>query len=303
MLKGTLLYLAQNRNVRNFVVHNRATRAVSRRFVAGEVLDDAVEATRALNKRGMHVSLDHLGENVSDAKEAASAAQDYINILDRIKQAGVDANISIKLTALGLDISQELCEQNLIRILEHGQQFPIFVRIDMEGSAYTEQTVDITLRMHERFEHVGTVIQSCLYRSKKDTEQLIAQGVRVRLVKGAYKEPKSVAFQNKSEVDHNYVRLMTMLLLHGNYPAIATHDEAIINATCKYARDNGISKAAFEFQMLYGIRRDLQEKLVGQGYNMRVYVPYGSQWYPYLMRRMAERPANLVFVMSNAIRK
>ena len=303
MLKGTLLYLAQNGNVRNFVVHNRATRGVSRRFVAGEVLDDAVEATRALNKRGMHVSLDHLGENVSDAKEATSAAQDYINILDRIKQTGIDANISIKLTALGLDISQELCEQNLIRILEHAQQFPIFVRIDMEGSAYTEQTVDITLRMHERFEHVGTVIQSCMYHSKKDTEQLIAQGVRVRLVKGAYKEPKSVAFQNKSEVDHNYVRLMTMLLLHGNYPAIATHDEAIINATCKYARDNGISKAAFEFQMLYGIRRDLQEKLVGQGYNMRVYVPYGSQWYPYLMRRMAERPANLVFVMSNAIRK
>jgi proline dehydrogenase len=303
MLKGTLLYLAQNGNVRNFVVHNRATRAVSRRFVAGEVLDDAVEATRALNKRGMHVSFDHLGENVSDAKEATSAARDYINILDRIKQAGVDANISIKLTALGLDISQELCEQNLIRILEHAQQFPIFVRIDMEGSAYTEQTVDITLRMHERFEYVGTVIQSCMYHSKKDTEQLIAQGVRVRLVKGAYKEPKSVAFQNKSEVDHNYVRLMTMLLLHGNYPAIATHDEAIINATCKYARDNGISKAAFEFQMLYGIRRDLQEKLVGQGYNMRVYVPYGSQWYPYLMRRMAERPANLVFVMSNAIRK
>jgi proline dehydrogenase len=303
MLKGTLLYLAQNRNVRNFVVHNRATRGVSRRFVAGEALDDAVEATRALNKRGMHVSLDHLGENVSDAKEATSAAQDYINILDRIKQTGVDANISIKLTALGLDISQELCEQNLIRILEHAQQFPIFVRIDMEGSAYTEQTVDITLRVHERFEHVGTVIQSCMYRSKKDTEQLIAQGVRVRLVKGAYKEPKSVAFQNKSEVDHNYVRLMTMLLLHGNYPAIATHDEAIINAICKYARDNGISKAAFEFQMLYGIRRDLQEKLVSQGYNMRVYVPYGSQWYPYLIRRMAERPANLVFVMSNAIRK
>ncbi len=303
MLKGTLLYLAQNGNVRNFVVHNRATRGVSRRFVAGEVLDDAIEATRVLNKQSMHVSLDHLGENVSDAKEATSAAQDYINILDRIKQTGVDANISIKLTALGLDISQELCEQNLIRILEHAQQFPIFVRIDMEGSAYTEQTVDITLRMHERFEHVGTVIQSCMYRSKKDTEQLIAQGVRVRLVKGAYKEPKSVAFQNKSEVDHNYVRLMTMLLLHGNYPAIATHDEAIINATCKYARDNGISKAAFEFQMLYGIRRDLQEKLVGQGYNMRLYVPYGSQWYPYLMRRMAERPANLVFVMSNAIRK
>src|SRR5947209_3169356 len=303
MLKGTLLYLAQNKAVHDFVVHNRATRGVSRGFVAGETLNEAIEATRALNKRGMHVSLDHLGENVSDAKEATSAAQDYINILDRIKQAGVDANISIKLTALGLDIAQELCEQNLIRILERAQQFPIFVRIDMEGSAYTEQTVDITLRMHERFEHVGTVIQSCMYRSKKDTEQLIAQGVRVRLVKGAYKEPKTLAFQNKSDVDHNYVQLLTMLLQHGNYPAIATHDEAIINATCKFARDNGISKTAFEFQMLYGIRRDLQEKLVSQGYNVRIYVPYGSQWYPYLVRRLAERPANLLFVVSNADRR
>ncbi len=302
MLKGTLLYLSQNNTLRNFVMHNRATRAVSRRFVAGEALDQAIEATRTLNQRGMHVSLDHLGENVSDAKEATSAAQDYINILDRIKQTGVDANISIKLTALGLDISQELCEQNVCRILEYAQQFPIFVRIDMEGSAYTERTVDITLRMHKRYEHVGTVIQSCMYRSKKDIEQLIAQGVRVRLVKGAYREPKTVAFQQKSEVDHNFVRLMTMLLLHGNYPAIATQDEAIINATCKFARDNGISKSVFEFQMLYGIRRDLQEKLVKQGYNVRVYVPYGSQWYPYLMRRLAERPANLVFVLNNAIR-
>jgi len=303
MLKGTLLYLAHNGSVRNFVIHNRATRAVSHRFVAGEALDDAIESTRALNQRSMSVSLDHLGENVSDAKEAASAAQDYIAILDRIKQAGVDANISIKLTALGLDISQELCEQNVCRILEHAQQFPIFVRIDMEGSAYTEQTVDITLRMHKQYEHVGTVIQSCMYSSKKDVEQLIAQGVRVRLVKGAYKEPKTVAFQQKSEVDHNFVRLMTMLIQRGNYPAIATHDEAIINATCKFARDHGISKSVFEFQMLYGIRRDLQEKLVGQGYNMRIYVPYGSQWYPYLVRRMAERPANMLFVMSNAIRK
>jgi len=303
MLKGTLMYLAHNGTMRNFVIHNRATRAVSRRFVAGEVVEDAIEATRALNKESMHVSLDHLGENVSDAKEAMSAAQDYIAILDCVKQASVDANISIKLTALGLDISQELCEQNVCRILEHAQQVPIFVRIDMEGSAYTEQTVDITLRMHKQYEHVGTVIQSCMHSSKKDVEQLIAQGVRVRLVKGAYKEPKMVAFQQKSEVDHNFIRLMTMLLQRGNYPAIATHDEAIINATCKFARDNGISKSAFEFQMLYGIRRDLQEKLVNQGYNMRIYVPYGSQWYPYLMRRMAERPANLLFVMGNAIRR
>jgi len=303
MLKGTLLYLAHNDTMRNFVVHNRVMRVVSRRFVAGEVVDDAIEATRALNKMKMHVSLDHLGENVTDAKEAKSAAQDYIAILDRIKQSGVDANISVKLTALGLDISQELCEQNVCRILEHAQQFPIFVRIDMEGSAYTEQTVDITLRMHTQYEHVGTVIQSCMHSSKKHIEQLNAQGVRVRLVKGAYKEPKTVAFQQKSEVDHNFIRLMAMLLQRGNYPAIATQDEAIINATCKFARDNGISKSAFEFQMLYGIRRDLQAKLVNQGYNLRIYVPYGSQWYPYLMRRMAERPANLFFILSNAIRR
>ena len=302
MLRDTLLYLAQNERLHQFVISNGATRSVSRRFVAGEVSDDAIQATRVLNQRGMHVSLDHLGENVSDARAARSAARDYITILDTIKQTGVDANISIKLTALGLDISQELCEENVCNILENAQKYQIFVRIDMEASAYTEQTVDITLRMHQQFEHVGTVIQSCLYRSKKDVEQLITQGVRIRLVKGAYKEPKSVAFQNKSEVDHNYVQLMMMLLLKGNYPALATQDEAIINAACKYARDHGISKEAFEFQMLYGIRRDLQEKLVSQGYNMRIYVPYGSQWYPYLMRRLAERPANLMFVMSNALR-
>ncbi len=243
VLRDTLLYLAQNERLHQFVISNRATRSVSRRFVAGEVLDDAIQATRVLNQRGMHVSLDHLGENVSEAREARSAARDYISILDTIKQTGVDANISIKLTALGLDISQELCEENVCNILENAQKYQIFVRIDMEASPYTEQTVDITLRMHQQFEHVGTVIQSCLYRSKKDVEQLVAQGVRIR--------------------------------------------------------DHGISKEAFEFQMLYGIRRDLQEKLVSQGYNMRIYVPYGSQWYPYLMRRLAERPANLMFVMSN----
>jgi proline dehydrogenase len=302
MLKGTLLYLAQNNNVRNFVISNRATRGVSRRFVAGEELDEAVQVTRVLNQKGLHVSLDHLGENVSDEREAKVTAQSYSATLDTIQQSGIDANISIKLTALGLDISQELCEQNVRDILERAQQHSIFVRIDMEASDYTERTVDISLRMHEQFEHVGTVIQTCLYRSKKDVDQLIAQGVRVRLVKGAYREPKTIAYQNKSEVDHNYVQLMMMLLSRGNYPAIATHDESIIDAACKYAREHGISKDVFEFQMLYGIRRDLQEKLANQGYNVRVYVPYGSQWYPYLMRRMAERPANLVFVMSNALR-
>ncbi len=302
VLRDTLLYLAQNDNVRHFVISNRAARGLSHRFVAGEALDEAIQVTRELNQMGLRVSLDHLGENVSDEREARSAAQDFVASLQAIKQHGVDANISIKLTALGLDIAQDVCEQNVRDILTHAQRYPIFVRIDMEGSAYTERTIDMTLRMHEQFEHVGTVMQSCLYRSRKDLEQLIAHGVRVRLVKGAYKELKTVAFQNKSEVDHNYVQLMMLLLLRGNYPAIATHDEAIVNATCKYAREHGIGKETFEFQMLYGIRRDLQEKLVNQGYNVRVYVPYGSQWYPYLMRRMAERPANLVFVMSNAMR-
>ncbi len=303
MLKNTLLYMARNESIRKFVMTSRTGRGISQRFVAGAGLDEAIEATRVLNQQGLHVTLDHLGENVAHAEEAQATAQGYSEILDRIKATGVDANISIKLTALGLDISQELCEKNMAQLLEHAQQFPIFVRIDMEGSAYTERTVDMTLRLHDRFEHVGTVIQSCLYRSKQDVEQLIAQGVRVRLVKGAYKEPKAVAFQVKADVDHNYVRLMTQLMQHGNYPAIATHDEAIINAACKYAHDNGISQDAFEFQMLYGIRRDLQEKLVSKGYHVRVYVPYGSQWYPYLVRRMAERPANLMFVMSNAVRR
>jgi proline dehydrogenase len=302
LLRDTLLYLAENDKLRNFVITNRATRGVSRRFVAGETLDEAIEATRVINQRGMHVSLDHLGENVSEAQAARSATQDFITALDTIKLTAIDANISIKLTALGLDISQQLCEENVCKLLEHANKYSTFVRIDMEGSPYTDQTIDIVLRMHKQFEHMGTVIQSCLYRSKKDVEQLIAQGVRVRLVKGAYKEPDTIAMQEKRDVDHSYVQLMMMLLSRGNYPAIATHDEAIINATCKYARDHGISKEAFEFQMLYGIRRDLQEKLVGQGYNMRIYIPYGSQWYPYLMRRMAERPANLVFVMSNALR-
>jgi proline dehydrogenase len=303
MLKNTLLYMAQNESVRKFVMSNRATRGVSRRFVAGEELDEALAVTKVLNQQGLHVSLDYLGENVSDEQEARTTAQGYREILTRIHDSSADANISIKLTALGLDIERELCDENLGQILEHAKEYPIFVRIDMEGSAYTERTMDITLRIHERFEHVGTVIQSCLYRSKKDVEQLVLQGVRVRLVKGAYKEPKSVAFQVKSDVDRNYVRLMTLLLQRGNYPALATHDEAIIDAACKYSRSNGISPRAFEFQMLYGIRRDLQEKLVEQGYNVRVYVPYGSQWYPYLMRRMAERPANLIFVASNAARR
>ncbi|GCE14335.1 proline dehydrogenase family protein [Tengunoibacter tsumagoiensis] len=298
-LKDTLLSLADNPKMREFVVQNKLTRGVSRRFVAGEVLDDAIQATRMMNKKSIQTALDLLGENVSSEAEARASTQDYINAIQLIHKTGIDANISIKLTALGLDISRELCLEQLFQILEQAKQANIFVCIDMEGSAYTAQTIEIALAAKERFEQVGTVVQSYLYRTQSDLEKLIEQKVRVRLVKGAYKEPENVAFQQKSSVDQNYLTLMKMLLARGNFPAIATHDEVIIDAACAYVRDHGISKTSFEFQMLYGIRRDLQEKLVQQGYNVRVYVPYGSQWYPYLMRRMAERPANLIFVVSN----
>ena len=299
MLKDTLLYLAQNQRMHNFVMQNPVTRGASRRFVAGEALDDAVQVAHALNKQGLQVALDLLGENVIDDKETKVAVRDYVKAIDLIARTHIDANISIKLTALGLDISRDLCKENLCTVLEGASKQKTFVCVDMEGSDYTEQTIDMALRMHERFEHVGTVIQAYLYRSRKDLEQLILQGVRIRLVKGAYKEAQPIAYQAKSDADRNYVQLMILLLSRGNFPAIATHDEAIIDAACKYVRNHGISKSSFEFQMLYGIRRDLQEKLEKQGYNVRVYVPYGAQWYPYLMRRMAERPANLMFVMSN----
>ncbi len=302
MLRGTLLYLADRRSIRHFVTHNRLGRSSARRFVAGETLEEAIQATRALNQRGLTVSLDHLGENVTDAAEAASAAQDYSKILDAIKQAGLDANISIKLTALGLDIDADHCEANVRQVLDRAKSYNIFVRVDMEGAAYTERTLHLVEKLRQDYEGVGTVIQSYLYRSAKDVENLIASKTRVRLVKGAYKEPPEVAYPRKEDVDRNYQQLMRLLLTHGNYPAIATHDVAMIQAAKTFTAENNIDKARFEFQMLYGIRRDLQEQLIREGYNVRVYVPYGTQWYPYLTRRMAERPANLLFVMSNAMR-
>lgn len=303
MLKESMLYLAKQNAIREFAQRNSVARRVARRFVAGETLDEAIAVARELNRRRISVSLDHLGENTNDAHEAASAAEDYIAIIERIQREGADANISVKLTALGLDISETLCREHLTRVLSAAQRFGIFVRVDMEASDYTQRTVDLVIDLHSTFDNVGTVIQSALYRSSDDVERLIAAGVRVRLVKGAYLEPVAIAHPHKSAVDEAYLRLMRPLLVRGVYPAIATHDERMINAAIQYADERGIPRARFEFQMLYGIRRDLQERLAVTGYNVRVYVPYGSQWYPYLTRRMAERPANLVFVVSNTFRR
>lgn len=303
MLKDTMLYLARQDGIRHFVSTNTAARRVARRFVAGETLDDAMQVAHRLNTQHISVSLDHLGENVADAAEARAAAQDYIVILDQISKEGAEANISVKLTALGLDIGEELCREQLMLVLRRARDLGIFVRVDMEGSDYTQRTLDMVLGLRREFDNVGTVVQAMLYRTPDDVERLIASRTRVRLVKGAYLEPTSVAYPHKADVDAQYLNLMHKLLERGNYPAIATHDERIIRDAQQFASEHGIARARFEFQMLYGIRRDLQEKLAHEGYNVRTYIPYGTQWYPYLTRRMAERPANLVFVASNMLRR
>ncbi len=303
MLKDTMLYLARQDSIRHFVSSNPAARRVARRFVAGESLADALLVAQSLNQQHISVSLDHLGENVSDCAEAEATARDYVRTLDCIRSSGVEANISIKLTGLGLDIGEEICRKNLTCVLQHARDLDIFVRIDMEGSNYTQRTLDLVLDFRREFEQVGTVMQAMLYRTPEDVARLIASRTRVRLVKGAYLESASLAYPKKCDVDAAYVELMHALLEHGVYPAIATHDERLIADALRFSARHGISPTRFEFQMLYGIRRDLQEQLSRDGYNVRVYVPYGTQWYPYLTRRMAERPANLIFVMSNAVRR
>lgn len=302
MLKDTMLYLARQDAIRQFVTHNAAVRKMSRRFVAGETLDEAIAVAHALNGEHISVSLDHLGENVADADEARATAQGYIQILDRIAVEGAEANISVKPTALGLDIDYDLCRDTLTRVLQCARDLGIFVRVDMEGSDYTQRTLDLVTDLHEAFPNVGTVIQSCLYRTPKDAELLIANAIRVRLVKGAYLEPETIAYPKKADVDAAYLLILYELLERGAYPAIATHDERIIAEAIRFAESHDIPRARFEFQMLYGIRRDLQERLAGEGYNVRVYIPFGVQWYPYLTRRMAERPANLMFVAGNVFR-
>jgi proline dehydrogenase len=269
----------------------------ARRFIAGENLGEAIEACRAIESRGMLFTLDQLGESVTNRREADEATGMYLTMLERIVAAGIERNISLKLTQLGLDINRALSEDNLRRILEAAKRHGFFVRIDMENSPYTQVTLDVFERMWaEGYHHTGVALQSALYRSEDDLKRVNALGARVRLIKGAYKEPNDVAYQKKADVDAAYVRMTEALLACGTYPAIATHDPAMIAATRRIATERRIASDRFEFQMLYGIRRDLQTALVQEGYRVRVYVPFGREWFPYFMRRLGERPANVLFV-------
>ncbi|TMD23431.1 MAG: proline dehydrogenase [Chloroflexi bacterium] len=303
MLRASFLYLSHRRGLQRFVTRQRLTASLAYRFVAGDLLEDAVRAVTDLNRRGWSASLDHLGENVSEEKAARSAADDYLAAFERIATDRLNANVSVKLTQLGLDISSDLCRELLTRIVQRAQQLNNFVRIDMESAAYTQRTLDLVLALHREYPNCGVVLQSYLYRTMDDIERTNADRVRVRLVKGAYDEPASVAFPKKADVDAKFELEMQQLLLNGTDPAIATHDDRLIDATKRFARGHEIGPDRFEFQMLYGIRRDLQDQLLREGYRVRVYVPYGTEWYPYLMRRLAERPANLLFIVRSLIRE
>jgi proline dehydrogenase len=302
MLRPILLALAHQRGLERFALRHPGLRRTARRFVAGEQLEEAVAAVRNLNQAGLTATLDFLGEHTTSPAGATASAEAYRGILDELRRTGIGSNLSLKLTQLGLDVDETLCETLLRGILEHAGE--TFVRIDMEGSEYTERT----LRLFERLwtsgrRNVGVVIQSYLRRSEADVEWLIALGARVRLVKGAYAEPPSVAFPRKRDVDDNFARLAARLLRRGVYPAIATHDERLIADARETAAAEGVTPERFEFQMLYGIRRDLQVRLRQEGYRVRVYVPFGTEWYPYFMRRLAERPANVAFVLQSILRE
>jgi proline dehydrogenase len=296
-MRSILLHLSGSKRLAPWMMRNPLSRRVARRFVAGEKLDDAVAAARAVNQAGQASSLDLLGENVADEASARRSAQNYVAIFDRIAQERLESNVSLKLTQLGLDLGAGVCEELLGDIVSHAARHGNFVRVDMEGSAYTQRTIDIVKRVRPRHENIGTVMQAYLYRTEQDVRELLAIGCRIRLCKGAYNEPPAVAFPRKQDVDANYVKLMKMLLPSGVYHGIATHDPAMLQATKDFVRERNIGRDQFEFQMLYGIRTDLQKQLVREGYRLRIYIPYGTDWFPYFMRRLAERPANLAFFL------
>lgn len=302
MLRATLLKLAESPRFAKWVTSNGTTRRMARRFVAGETLDEAIAAARACNNAGMLVSLDYLGENSANTTDAQRARDAYLEVFERIHQEELHANVSCKLTQLGLDLNTDFCLGLVVSIVELAARHENFLRVDMEGSAYTQRTIDLVKRVRARNPAIGTVIQAYLYRSETDVQDLLACGCRIRLCKGAYKELPDVAYPGKKDVDFNYVRLMKLLLPSGFYHGIATHDPRMIGETIRWAAAQQISKDDFEFQMLYGVRTDLQRRLVKDGYRLRVYIPFGNDWFPYFMRRLAERPANLGFLLRNFFR-
>jgi len=305
MLRSTLLYLSNQPQVFDFVRHNRLAKHFASRFVAGETVEEALDAVAALNRKGATASLDLLGESVTNAREARETGRQYVHLLDRIRERRLDANVSVKLTAMGLDVGEELCVEIMHDVLGRARDYGTFVRLDMESSAYTQKTLDLFYdRLHPAYPgNVGIVLQSYLYRTDDDAARAAREQVRVRVCKGAYKEPPEVAYPEKKDVDAAFVRAMHLLMRQGNYPGLATHDEAIIAEAKRYATAEGIGRDRFEFQMLYGVRRDLQEQLVADGYRLRVYVPFGTSWYPYLMRRLAERPANVMFMTGSVVKE
>jgi len=302
MLRSTLLKLSQSKDFAHWVKTNPRTRSMSHRFVAGEELDEALSAARVCNDQGMMASLDYLGENVTTTTDAQHSRDAYLEVFEKIAAQRLNANVSCKLTALGLDLNADFCEGLVLSIVERAASAENFLRVDMEGSDYTQRTIDLVKRVRSQSPAIGTVIQAYLYRSEKDIQDLLTFGCRIRLCKGAYKESPEVAFEKKADVDGNYVRLVRTLLPSGFYHGIATHDPRMIGATIRCAAENGISKEDFEFQMLYGVRTDLQRRLIKDGYRVRVYIPYGKDWFPYFMRRLAERPANVGFFLRNFFR-
>ncbi len=304
MLRETLVFLSKNRTAKAIVMHAPFASAAAHRFVAGETVDDGIRVASELNQQGLMVSLDYLGESVSSQAEARAAADVMIRVIERIQAERLQANISVKLTQMGQDIGDDFLRENVTRLLRRAQEADMFVRFDMESSGYVQRTLDFFRSLWEAgHRNIGIVLQSYMHRSEADVQMANELGARVRLCKGAYVEPADVAYQAKADVDKNYVALMKLLLEHGRNPGIATHDPRMIDATIHFAQEKGISPDRFEFQMLYGVRRDLQLSLVKNGYNVRVYLPFGEAWYPYLMRRMAERPANMFFIVKNVFRE
>ena len=305
MLRAAFLWLSEQPRIFRFVRRNGLARRFASRFVAGETVDEAVAKLHELNAAGLSASLDLLGESVLHAAEARHARDIYLELLDRIRAAKADANVSVKLTQMGLDIDEALCIDNMRAVIARAKQYGSFVRIDMEQSTYTAKTLQLFADVcYPEFGNtVGVVLQSYLRRTAADVDAMIALGARVRLCKGAYKEPEDVAFPDKRDVDANFITCMERLLEHGNYPGIATHDEKIIAHAKQFTKRKAIPAARYEFQMLYGVRRDLQHELRREGHNVRVYVPFGTHWYPYLMRRLAERPANIAFIVGNVLKE